>query len=96
MIEGGPLAHVVPGHGDRLAYADLLANREYVATVWHAVREARDRGDLLEQVQERLALERRFPELAGLDVEDDRGGSLHRSNVVALWRAAGDSDPIRP
>jgi glyoxylase-like metal-dependent hydrolase (beta-lactamase superfamily II) len=96
VIEAGPLSYVVPGHGERLDYVELLANRAYIATVWNTVRELRDRGETLDRARERLALERRFPELAGLDVEDDRGGSLHRSNVVALWQVAGDSARIRP
>lgn len=84
-----PVKYVVPGHGEMLTSADLALNRDYIARLWDGVLAGRRSGLDAGDVQRRLDLKQAFPGLAGLDVRDGAGGSLHRSNVAALWEEAG-------
>jgi len=72
-----------------LTSAELGLIRGYIGRVWDGVVAGRRAGLDADELQWQLALESALPQMTDLDVRDGFGGSLHRSNVAALWEEAG-------
>ncbi|GAB4380721.1 MAG: hypothetical protein Kow0042_30970 [Calditrichia bacterium] len=86
LDEKRPLKIIVPGHEDLFSRKDLNLYRNYIAILWEEIGKAVSNGHALQKIQNKLDLKRRFPVLQKRDNIGNNGGSLHKGNVIAIWR----------
>jgi glyoxylase-like metal-dependent hydrolase (beta-lactamase superfamily II) len=86
VLERGPCETVLPGHGAPIPWPDFEKQVRYALDLWDGLARARREGRTLADAKREFALAARYPDLAGWNVADSAGRTIHDENIRKIWK----------